>query len=351
MRAIVWTGPNQLEPREVPAPRLCMATDAIVRVEYASTCGTDVHAYRGAVPGFEPGTILGHEFLGVVEAIGDDVRLFEPGARVWSAGAASCGACPWCLKRRFSQCPSRMLFGFSGVQPRLDGAFAERVRVPWVDTTLWQLPDDRDPRAGLLAADVLPTALGGLERLMLASGDRLVVVGCGPVGLTAACVARHCGIETVALDTSPVRAARAATAGVVAHCVAATATFDELIARIGGPADGTIDAVGGEHGLTCAIELVRAGGGHVVGVGSQIRSYPIDWWRALRREISISFVLSDAVRMRAQTLRVLEEGFLPLDVLFSDTVPLAELPEYYPRLLRREAFKAVVKVSGGAQRA
>ncbi|WP_374189289.1 zinc-dependent alcohol dehydrogenase [Chromobacterium violaceum] len=209
MKAVVWEGPQRLRLATLPRPALLAPDDALLRVTHASTCGTDLHIYRGAVPGFEPGTVIGHEFVGEVAAVGAAVRRLRPGQRAACADFVACGECESCAAGRHAQCGERRLFGFSGLQPRLDGGLAEYVRVPRADVALSPLAAGADPRFGLLSGDVMPTALGALQRLALAPGERLAVVGAGPVGVLTAWLAARRGVEALLLEASPARAARA----------------------------------------------------------------------------------------------------------------------------------------------
>ena len=124
MRAVVLAGVGDLRLEEVPDPTLRAPTDAIVRVTRTGLCGADLFPFHGHTPGFEDGTILGHEYVGVVEEVGDEVSTLRRGDRVVSTSTISCGACPHCRAGRPSQCLERALFGYSGVYQRLDGGQA-----------------------------------------------------------------------------------------------------------------------------------------------------------------------------------------------------------------------------------
>ena len=141
MRAVVLAGPGNLQVREVPDPVLAAPTDAIVRVTTTALCGADLFPFHGHVPGFVDGTVLGHEFVGVVASVGAAVASVAVGDRVVSTSTISCGACAHCRAGRPSQCPDRALFGYSGVYQRLDGGQAELVRVPMADRCLKVVPE------------------------------------------------------------------------------------------------------------------------------------------------------------------------------------------------------------------
>lgn len=337
MQAIAWEGPRRLRHVRRPRPRIEAPGDAIVRVSHASTCGTDLHAFRGTVPGFEPGTVLGHEFVGHVVEAGPGLRLRRVGERVYSCDFTACGDCGSCRSGWHPQCRSRRLFGFSGVQPLLDGGMAQYVRVPSADTTLAPLDPACDPRLGLLAADVLPTAMGALDRAALAPGQRLAVVGAGPVGLLVALLAQDRGLRATLFEAHAGRAERARRAGLD------VATEDESQP----PFDAAIDAVGGHSGLRAALGRVR-GGGVVVGVGSQAGPCELDWGQLFQREISLHFVIGNALARR-EPLSDLAPRVAPwLVLLFPDPLDLAAVPGYFEALDRREAFKAVIHIESDA---
>lgn len=334
MQAIAWQAPHTLAPVRMPKPFLDAPGDAVVRVECASTCGTDLHIYRGAIAGFVPGTVPGHEFIGVLEALGAAVTRFQVGQRVRSCDFAACGQCPHCAAGRQAQCARRMLFGFSGIQPRLDGALAEYVRVPWADTVLDPLPASVDARAALLAADVLPTALGALA--YCGAGERVAIVGAGPVGLLVALLGAARGLHPLLLETEPRRAAHARAAGVE--------TVE--LAQLAGLADVAVDAVGGERGLAAACALARRGG-RVVGVGSQAGAQTLDVGRMFQQELSLHFVIGNAIGMRATLDDDMRACAPHLDAMFSDHIALDQVPAYFTRLQQRAAFKAVVHIGDG----
>src|SRR5450830_849170 len=134
MQAVVWEAPETLRLIEMDKPCLITSEDVVLRIECASTCGTDLHIYRGAIPEFTPGTVLGHEFIGTVEMVGSAIRRFQPGQRVRCSDFAACGKCDYCVAGCHAQCRQRMLFGFSGTQSKLNGGLAEFTRIPWADT-------------------------------------------------------------------------------------------------------------------------------------------------------------------------------------------------------------------------
>ena len=213
MRAVVLAGPEDLRVESVPEPTLEAPGDAIVRVTGTAVCGADLFPYHGFTPGFEAGTILGHEFVGVVEEVGSAVTRFGKGDRVVNTSMTSDGSCAHCRAGRRTQCESRALFGYSGVYPRLEGGQADLVRIPFADRCLWGIPDEVADDDAVFLADMLPTGHGAVRRGGVGIGDVVVVLGLGCVGLMATMVAAGTARKVIAVDGIPERRELAATLG------------------------------------------------------------------------------------------------------------------------------------------
>ncbi len=199
MRVVRAAGPDIIEVADVTSPDVKTPTDAVVSVTASAICGADLLPLSGHVPGFEWGTVLGHEFVGTVVEAGADVP-FAVGSRVVCSSTVSCGTCWYCRHAMSSQCEQMALFGFSGVYPRLDGGQADLVRVPHADRVLWPLPEALDDEAAVFIADILPTAVRTVERAEAAKGDQVVVFGAGPVGLLEGLLAQSWGAGVVMVD-------------------------------------------------------------------------------------------------------------------------------------------------------
>jgi alcohol dehydrogenase len=209
MKAVILRGPGEVQLHDAPDPVLEADTDAIVRVNVAAICGADLGPLHGKVPGFEYGTILGHEFAGVVVDVGSGVTSVRPGQRVVNMSLVADGTCAACRAGRVTQCSGRALFGYSGVYPRLDGAQAELVRVPHAATVLSPLPESVSDEAAVFLADNLPTAYDAVLRGEVTRDDLVCVVGLGAVGLMAVMVAVDAGARVIAVDGVEARRAAA----------------------------------------------------------------------------------------------------------------------------------------------
>jgi threonine dehydrogenase-like Zn-dependent dehydrogenase len=206
MKAVVFHGIGDIRIDDVPEPKIQEPTDAIVRLTASGICGTDLHMVRGTMAMMEPGTILGHEGVGVVEEIGDEVRNLNPGDRVVVPATIACGFCSYCRAGYYAQCdnanPHGKLAGtafFGG--PKMSGPFqgmqAEKVRVPFANVGLVKIPDKVTDNQALLLSDIFPTGYFAAELAEIKAGDTVAVFGCGPVGQFAIASAKMLGAGRV----------------------------------------------------------------------------------------------------------------------------------------------------------
>ncbi|HLT03524.1 MAG TPA: zinc-dependent alcohol dehydrogenase [Pseudomonas sp.] len=255
MKAVVFHDVGDIRLEEVPEPTLQAPTDAIVRLTASAICGTDLHMVRGTLAGMRPGTILGHEGVGIVEALGDDVRNLQIGDRVVIASTIACGNCVYCRAGYYSQCdvanpngPRAGTAFFGG--PESTGSFhglqAEKARIPHAPVGLVKLPSQLSDDQAILLSDIFPTGYFGAELAEIKPGDTVAVFGCGPVGQFAIASALLLGAGQVyAIDRleDRLRMARQQGAEVINFDEEdPVATLLRLTAGIG--VDRAIDAVG-----------------------------------------------------------------------------------------------------------
>ena len=297
MQALVYHGPGRKAWEEVPDPEIIDEGDAIVRVDATTICGTDLHILAGDVPEVRAGRILGHEAVGTVDEVGDNVHRLSPGDRVLVSCISACGTCQYCREGRYGQCLDH---GGWVLGHHIDGTQAEYVRVPYADTSTYRIPDGVSDEAMLMLADILPT---GYEVGVLAGGvrpgDVVVVVGAGPVGLAAIASARlFSPSHIIAVDLADARleAARHFGADVTINdaredpmTVIKDLTGD-LAGRFG--ADVSIEAVGLPDTFEMAVKLVRPGGRIAnIGVhGGPVTLHLDEQWT---RDITITTGLKD----------------------------------------------------------
>lgn len=255
MKALVFHGIGDIRVDEVDEPRIEEPTDAIVRLTSSAICGTDLHFIRGTMAGMEPGTILGHEGVGVVEQLGNDVRNLEIGDRVVIPSTIGCGSCSYCRAGYYAQCDTANPNGsdagtafYGGPQPTgpFHGLQAEKARIPFANVGLVKLPDEVSDDQALLLSDIWPTGWFGARLADVSPGDTVAVWGCGPVGQFAILSARLQGAgRVIAVDSKPDRLEAARRQG------AETVDFSsedpvETVKRLTGGigVDRAIDAVG-----------------------------------------------------------------------------------------------------------
>src|SRR5450755_3948443 len=204
MKALVYHGPGAMAWEEVPRPPINADTDAIVRVDATTICGTDLHILKGDVPAMVDGRIIGHEAVGTIDAIGGAVKNVKVGDRVLVSCVSACGACRFCREGRYGQC-----LGGGGwiLGNEIDGTQAEYVRVPFADNSTYPVPAGVSDEELLMLADILPTAYEvGVLNGVVRPGDVVAVVGAGPIGLSAITGARlYSPSHIVAIDMADAR--------------------------------------------------------------------------------------------------------------------------------------------------
>jgi 2-desacetyl-2-hydroxyethyl bacteriochlorophyllide A dehydrogenase len=341
VKAVVLRAPGDVGVDEIADPSILDPGDAIVAVRATAICGADLFPFHGMTPGFEAGTVLGHEFAGEVVEVGADVRSFRPGQRVVNASMISDGTCPSCRAGRVTQCEGRSLFGYSGVYPRLDGGQAEFVRVPRADRVLRRLPDEVIDEAAVFLADILPTGHAAVVRGEVSPGDTVVVVGCGPVGLMAVLCAAGVAGKLLAVDGVPERRRVAEALG--AEAVEPERAADVVVeATDGQGADVVIEAAGSPGGLDASLRLAR-GRGVVSVVGAHFEpDYPLDNALMFERELTLRFSIGDPTADGGLLLDRIASGELDPTPVVTHRLSLDEAAEAYRLFDSREATKVVL---------
>jgi threonine dehydrogenase-like Zn-dependent dehydrogenase len=341
VKAVASFGPEDLRLVDAPDPVISAPTDAVVRVTTTALCGADLFPYHGYVPGFLAGTILGHEYVGVVESIGSAVTAVKPGDRVVSNSTISCGACTACRAGRSSQCPDRALFGYSGVYQQLHGGQAELVRVPGADRSLKVIPDGVTDEQAVFVADMLPTGYSGVRRADLTTGDVAVVVGCGTVGLMAILFAAKVARTVIAVDGIPERRALAERFG--AQAVApdeASAAIAEATGGLG--ADGVIEAAGSPGALQAAIGFAR-GQGTISVIGAHFEpDFPLNMGLMFEKELTLRVTWGHGFNDRDRILAMLAAGTVDPTPAITHRFSLADAAEAYRVFDGRQAIKVLL---------
>ncbi len=215
MKAVVFHGIGDIRLDNVPEPKLEKPNDAIVRLTASAICGTDLHMIRGTLPGMKPGTILGHEGVGIVEEVGSAVRNFKKGDRVVIGSTIACGNCSYCRAGYYAQCDKAnpngpdqgtAFYGGPETSGPFDGMQAELVRVPFANVNLVAVPEEISDEQAILVSDIFPTGYFGADIAGIKPGDTVAVFGCGPVGQFAIASARLMNAGRIfAIDNIPSR--------------------------------------------------------------------------------------------------------------------------------------------------
>ncbi|MDN7425167.1 zinc-dependent alcohol dehydrogenase family protein [Burkholderia sp. AU45388] len=346
MKALVYHGPGRKALEERPKPELQSPTDAIVRVTRTTICGTDLHILKGDVPTCEPGRILGHEGVGIVEQVGAAVDSLKPGDRVLISCISSCGRCEYCRRGLYSHCTT----GGWILGNRIDGTQAEYVRIPHAATSLYRIPAGADEDALVMLSDILPTGFEcGVLNGKVQPGCSVAIVGAGPIGLAALLTAQfYSPARIVMIDPDSNRLE-------IARHFGAT---DCLDGRAGDPVAEVMRLTDG-IGVDCAIEAVGipatfemctalvAPGGVVANVGVHGAKADLHLEKLWDRNISITTRLVDTVST-PMLLKTVRAGRLDPARLITHRFSLDDVERAYDtfgRAAQTHALKVIIEVA------
>ncbi|HEX5988469.1 MAG TPA: zinc-dependent alcohol dehydrogenase [Nocardioides sp.] len=390
MKAVTWQGKHDMQVVDVPDPKIEEPTDAIIRVTSTGLCGSDLHLYETLAPFMQPGDIVGHEPMGIVEEVGGDVTSLKPGDRVVVPFNVSCGSCWMCEQHLYSQCETTQnrehgtgasLFGYSKLYGQVPGGQAEYLRVPFADFLPVKVPEGPSDDRFVFLSDVLPTAWQALQYADVPDGGTLLVLGAGPIGDMAARMGLEQGRRVISVDRVPERLDRVKGRG------AETLHLDEVGKKglgdavrdltDGRGADAVIDAVGMEaHGspamtaaqkmvgllpdkvaeplmlnagvdrmaaLYAAFDAVRRGGTvSISGVYGGAMD-PIPLFQLFDKQVQLRMGQANVRRWSDELLAKLEDGDpWGVDTFATHHLPLSEAPNAYRTFQKKE--EGMVKV-------
>ena len=294
MKAFVYLGPAKKAVEERPKPDITAPTDAIVKITKTTICGTDLHILKGDVPTCQPGRILGHEGVGIIDKVGSAVTAFKAGDRVLISCISACGKCEYCRRQMFSHCTT----GGWILGNTIDGTQAEFVRIPYADNSLYPIPEGADEEALVMLSDILPTGFEcGVLNGKVQPGATVAIVGSGPIGLAALLTAQFYSpaeIIMIDLDNNRLETARrfGATAVVNSTDGNAVATVMKMTGKRG--VDTAIEAVG----IPATFELCQkiiAPGGTIANIGVHGKKVDLHLENLWDRNITITTRLVDTV--------------------------------------------------------
>jgi alcohol dehydrogenase len=294
MKALVYLGPAKKALEQRPKPDIAAPTDAIVKITRTTICGTDLHILKGDVPTCQPGRILGHEGVGIIDKTGPAVTAFKPGDRVLISCISACGKCEYCRKLMYSHCTT----GGWILGNKIDGTQAEFVRIPYADTSLYPIPDGADEEALVMLSDILPTGFEcGVLNGKVQPGSTVAIVGSGPIGLAALLTAQfYSPAEIIMIDLDDNRLE-------IARRFGATAVLNST----DGKAVATVMKMTGDRGVDTAIEAVGipttfelcekiiASGGIIANIGVHGTKVDLHLENLWDRNITITTRLVDTV--------------------------------------------------------
>jgi threonine dehydrogenase-like Zn-dependent dehydrogenase len=343
MKALTFQGEGDVKVIDVPKPTIKGSGEALVKVTLGAVCGTDLHILHGQTP-MNQGAVLGHEFVGVVEAVGSEVKRFKPGDRVVSSFFTSCGVCSFCRKGWFNQCVAKATFGHGEKFGGLGGGQAEYVVVPLADHSMELIPMGMTDEQAIFVGDILATGFFGAERAEIKPGDVVAVVGAGPVGLMATMCAQLFGPARVfVVDMVDSRLEIAQELGAIPINAKQVKPVEAIKGQTGGiGADSSIECVGLLSAVDTAIHCVRGGGTiSMVGVPSAIvGEFP--YGRVWAKSLTFRAGWCNVQAYMRSLLDLIAAGRLKPDSIISHRMKLDEAEEAYRMFDAREATKIVL---------
>lgn len=347
MKALVYHGPGKRAWEEKPAPTLRDPGDAIVRITTSTICGTDLHILKGDVPSVTDGRILGHEGVGVVEAVGPAVSGFRKGDKVLISCITSCGTCDFCRKGMYSHCRN----GGWILGNTIDGTQAEYVRIPHANTSLYPIPADGDEEAFVMLSDILPTGFEcGVLNGQVKPGDTVAIVGAGPIGLAALLTAQFyspAAILMIDLDDNRLQVAKTFGATELINSSDGRAVERVMALTRGEGADVVIEAVG----IPATFDIcqsILAPGGHLANIGVHGKPVELHIEKLWDRNITLTTRLVDTVTT-PMLLKTVQSGKLQPGKLATHRFELSDVMKAYDTFANaaKEGALKVILRNGG----
>ncbi len=314
MKALIYQGPGKKSLEERPIPALMKPTDAVVKIIKTTICGTDLHILKGDVPTCQPGRILGHEGVGIIDKIGESVTTLKVGDHVLISCITSDGKCEYCKKGMYSHCVD----GGWILGNQIDGTQAEYVRIPYADTSLYKLPSDIDYDAVVLLSDILPTSFEcGVLNGKIQPGNTVAIVGAGPIGLAALLTAQfYSPAEIIMIDPDDYRLEMGkklgATTTINNKKLDAVKTVFDITNKRG--VDTAIEAVGIPETFVLCEDIVAAGG-TIANIGVHGVKVDLHLERLCSHNITITTRLVDTITTPMLLKTLIAKKFNPTSLI------------------------------------
>ena len=347
MMALVYGGPGKRAWQSMPRPVVREPGDAVVRITTSTICGTDLHIMKGDVPTVTPGRVLGHEGIGIIDAVGAQVSTFAVGDKVLISCISACGKCDSCRKGMYSHCHS----GGWILGNTIDGTQAEYVRTPHAETSLYHLPADADEDALVMLSDILPTGFEcGVLNGKVEPGDTVAIVGAGPIGLAALLTAQFyspAAMLMIDLDDNRLAVAKQLGATTLINSTDGTAIEQVLALTNGAGADVVIEAVGVPASFDIC-QAILAPGGRLANIGVHGKPVELHLEKLWDRNVSITTRLVDTAAI-PMLLKLVQSGKLKPGQLVTHRFPLSDVMKAYDTFgnaAKERALKVVLTNRG-----
>lgn len=339
MQALIYNGPGKKNLEDRPKPTVQAPTDAVVRITKTTLCGTDLHILKGDVPTCVPGTVLGHEGVGVIDAVGAGVTTFKPGDRVLISCISACGRCDFCRKGMYSHCAT----GGWILGNRIDGTQAEFVRIPHADTSVYPIPAGADEEALVMLSDILPTGFEcGVLNGKVQVGGSVAIVGAGPIGLAALLTAQfYSPSQIIMIDLDDNRLSVSQRFGATAIVNSSDGKAAEQVMKLTGGrgVDTAIEAVG----IPATFELCQdivAPGGTIANVGVHGVKVDLHLERLWSHNVTITTRLVDTVTI-PMLLKIVQSKRIDAGQLITHRFKLDQILQAYETFGQAASTKAL----------
>src|SRR5882757_5957116 len=321
MRAVTFQAPGEVRIDEVSDPVLAHPDEAIITVEATGICGSDLHIFHGRVP-VDPGTTIGHEYVGTVTAVGNAVTRVAVGDRVLGCFLVACGSCGTCLRGDYQRCERGRTFGHGANLGALGGTQADQALIPFADMVLRKVPEGMSAETALFAGDVMGTGYHAIAHAGMREGDSVAVLGLGPVEQRLDLAAQFGATPIHLTEGNPKAEVREATEG--------------------RGADVVVEAVGAPAAVDAAIGLAR-NAGTVSGIGVQVGKSEMNLGLAWLKGLDLRLGQANVIAHVDRVLALLESGKLDPTPLVTHHMRLDEAVEAYDIYDRREALKIILE--------
>jgi len=343
MKALIYHGPGRYAWEDKHQPVIAEPTDAIVRIDRTTICGTDLHILKGDVPSVEAGRTLGHEGVGTILQVGNAVSNFANGDRVLISCITSCGRCDYCRRQMYSHCER----GGWVLGNRINGTQAGFVRIPYADTSLYRVPDGADLDCFVTLSDILPTAFEcGVLSGAVTPGDTVAIIGAGPIGLATLLTARLYSPQAIIVcDVDPWRLELARELGATQVIDARAGSASAAILRLteGRGVDVAVEAVGVPETFDVCQQIL-APGGRLANVGVHGKPATLRLDKLWDRNVTITTRLVD-MAATAMLLKAVTSKRLMPQALITHRFPLSEMMaayEVFSHAAREHALKVIL---------